>query len=99
MRRRRAERRPRDPLPLDEAREIIELLATRPAGLTVLEIAARLATPASGVIRTIAILLRRRWLNAIPENDGARSARIFARSNQDPRSSRHSAWRARRRPG
>jgi DNA-binding IclR family transcriptional regulator len=69
-RRRRTQRRPRGPLPLDKALEIIELLATHPAGLTVPEIAARLVTPASGVIRTIAILQRRGWLHAIPENEG-----------------------------
>jgi hypothetical protein len=92
MRRRRAERRPRDPLPLDEAQEIIELLATRPAGLTVPEIAARMATPASGVIRTIAILQRRRWLHAIPGNEDIsldpRMFEIGRRSTIEPAGSR-----------
>jgi DNA-binding IclR family transcriptional regulator len=70
VRRRRTERRPRDPLPLDKALEIIELLAKHPAGLTVPEIAARLATPAAGVIRTIAILQRRQWLHVAAGSEG-----------------------------
>jgi DNA-binding IclR family transcriptional regulator len=64
-RRRRIERRSRDPLPLDKALEIIELLAKHPEGLTVPDLAAKLGTPAGSVIRTIAVLQRRQWLSTV----------------------------------
>ena len=69
-RRRRARPRTRDPLPLDKALAIIELLAEHPAGLTIHEIAARVEAPAVDVIRTIAVLQRRHWLHVAPGNEG-----------------------------
>lgn len=70
-RRRRIERRTRDPLPLDKALAIIELVAGHPAGLTVDEIATRLGAPTAGVIRTIAVLQSRQWLRVAPPNRSA----------------------------
>jgi hypothetical protein len=46
----------------DPAQEILELLARRPDGLTVLEIVGRFRKPAKDVIRAIAVLQRRGWL-------------------------------------
>jgi hypothetical protein len=49
-------------LPREQARKVLELLASRPSGLTILEIAARLRSPAVDVIRTLALMQRRQLL-------------------------------------
>jgi DNA-binding IclR family transcriptional regulator len=49
-------------LELLNALEIIELLAVHPSGLTIPEIVACLRKPAGEVVRSIALLQRRRWL-------------------------------------
>ena len=61
------------------AQEILELLARRPDGLTILEIVGRFRTPAKDVIRAIAVMQRRRWLrtgagDAVRMGDGAPAA-------------------------
>ena len=48
---------------------ILELLASRPAGLTVTEIVVRMRRPASNVIRTIAAMQRQRWLMTDPRGE------------------------------
>lgn len=68
--RRRVGPRTRDPLPLDKALEIIELLAKQPGGLSVPEIAARVDSSPSSVIRVIAVLQRRRWLQVAAPDEG-----------------------------
>ena len=68
-RRRRIERRSRDPLSLDKALEIIELLAKHPEGLTVPDLATKLGSPVASVIRTIAVLQRRQWLGTVNGHD------------------------------
>jgi DNA-binding IclR family transcriptional regulator len=59
---RRRARRPSEAISLETALEILELLGTRPAGLTVLEVASLLRHPAAEVISTIGIMQRRQWL-------------------------------------
>jgi len=48
---------------------ILELLASRPAGLTVTEITACIRRPASHVIRTIAAMQRQQWLRTDPRGE------------------------------
>jgi DNA-binding IclR family transcriptional regulator len=68
-RRRRTEPRRAPDLPLDQALAILELLAARPAGLTVCDIATRLECPAAQVMGAIAILQRRGWLQRLADGD------------------------------
>jgi DNA-binding IclR family transcriptional regulator len=70
VKRRRNERRRGVALPLDRALDILELLASRPAGLTVIEIAARLDCPATEVVSTIAVMQRRHWLRTNGQTEG-----------------------------
>jgi DNA-binding IclR family transcriptional regulator len=70
VRSRRTERRRHDPSALDQALDIIELLASRPAGLTVPEIVGRIRRPAAEVVRTIAIMQHRQWLRADAHRGG-----------------------------
>lgn len=49
--------------------KILELLASRPAGLTVTEIAAHIRRPAPHVIRTIAAMQLRQWLRTDPHGE------------------------------
>jgi DNA-binding IclR family transcriptional regulator len=67
--RRRIEPRRAPDLSLDKSLAILELLATHPAGLTALEIATRLESPTSQVMRSVAILQRRGWLQGLPDCD------------------------------
>jgi len=48
---------------------ILELLVSRPAGLTVTEIAAHIRRPAPHVIRTIAAMQRQQWLRTDPRGE------------------------------
>jgi len=56
-------------LSVEHAMRILELLASRPAGLTVTEITACIRRPASHVIRTIAAMQRRQWLRTDPRGE------------------------------
>ena len=60
--RRRRERQQDDAPPIHEILKIIELLATKPTGLTVPEIVGRIGKPAPRVVRTLAIMQRRQLL-------------------------------------
>jgi DNA-binding IclR family transcriptional regulator len=71
VRRRRTEPRRRGHAePLGRALDILELLASRPEGLTILELAARLDCPATEVVSTIAIMQRRQWLRTNGQTSG-----------------------------
>jgi DNA-binding IclR family transcriptional regulator len=84
VQRRRARPRLRDPLPLDKALEIIELLAKHPGGLNVPEIAARVDAPTGSVIRVIAVLQRRQWLRVAPPDEGiSLGPRVTAMKKQE----------------
>ncbi len=72
-------------LSLDNALEILELLASRPDGLTVAEIIARFRKPARHVIRTIAIMQRRRWLRTDVPGDRLRIGPRIAELYRFPR--------------
>jgi DNA-binding IclR family transcriptional regulator len=67
---RRRERRAPEVISLETALEILELLGTRPAGLTVLEVASRLRCPPAEVISTIGIMQRRQWLRVGAHHGG-----------------------------
>ena len=56
-------------LPLEEALQILELLAARPLGLTIPEIVAHFHNPSRHVIRTIALMQQRQWLRTNSHGD------------------------------
>ena len=65
--RKRQARRPQSEPSLELGLEILKILASGPpAGLTVVEIVLLLRSPAAEVIRTIAIMQRRQWLQTNP---------------------------------
>ena len=70
VRRRRTERRTTDALPLELALDILELLSSRPGGLTIFEIAACLQCPVSEVVSTVAVMQRRQWLRTDARRGG-----------------------------
>ncbi|RHW18929.1 IclR family transcriptional regulator [Sphingomonas gilva] len=54
---------------LEKGFDVIELLATVPAGLTVRDIAERLGRSISEIFRMIIVMEQRRWLSKDPESD------------------------------